>query len=381
MAKIFVERMKWDQWPEIASVWEGIHSLCPGASIFLSRDWVATWLEAFGERLKPDLLAFANDEAVVGCCLLVWRSELVRHIPMRRVYLNCAGEDKGESTCLEYNALLSLPEHAEAVAEALLDFLQDQSWDELLLDGMTAGAVTSWQLDRLGSVEVFERPAHYADLRELRRSAGGLDAALSAKSRKNIRRSQRSCEAGRGACTVRVAETEAEAVSMLHQLARLHQSRWIDRGSPGSFASPRIMEFHEAWIRRSFAAGRILLFQVQSGSEPIGLLYCFLDRGWVRFYQSGFNYSLDARSSPGLVTLYFVIRYCLEQSSLQAFDFLAGDSQYKRILANASQPLRWIIVRRFTASSLLYRGLRFVRRAYVDAVKEVRREDPPVRGS
>src|SRR5450755_4324342 len=71
MAKVSVQKLNWRQWSEFAPAWERIHRLCPGASFFLSRDWVDCWLATFGSDLNPDLLTFVRDADVVGCCLLV----------------------------------------------------------------------------------------------------------------------------------------------------------------------------------------------------------------------------------------------------------------------------------------------------------------------
>jgi hypothetical protein len=354
--------------------------MCPDATFFLSREWVDCWLATFGEDLKPDLLEFLGDGDVVGCCILVWRTQWVRGIPLRRVYLNCAGENEADSTCIEYNSLLSLPDYEGPVAKALVKFLRNRYWDELLLQGLAEHSGIRSAASSLGSVEISERPSHYLDLRQLRRDAADFDSVLSAKVRKNIRRSQRAHDQIGGTCALRTAESAEEAVTMLRQLAELHQASWADRGSRGAFGSPKFVGFHEALIRRSFSDGRILLFEVRTGPILVGVLYCFLDRGWVRFYQSGFNYSLDAHSSPGLLTLYLTIRYCIEKQTYKAFDFLAGDSQYKRSLATADHPLRWIVVRRLTVPSLLFRGLRSLKRACVQILKKTRRSNRPSDG-
>ena len=380
MAEISVQRLNWRQWCGFAATWERIHNMCPDSSFFLSREWVDCWLAAFGEDLNPDLLAFVGDGDVVGCCLLVWRTQWVRGIPLRRVYLNCAGEDEADTTCTEYNSLLSLPDYAEPVAMALANFLRSRSWDELLLQGLAEHSSIYSAASSLGSAEIFESPAPYVDLCQLRRDAIDFDSVLSAKVRKNIRRSQRAYDRIAGTCTLRVAGSAEEAVSMLRQLAELHQAKWTDRGDRGAFGSPKAVAFHEALIRRSFNDGRILLFQVRTGQVLIGALHCFLDRGWVRFYHAGYNYSLDTNSSPGLLTLYLTIRYCIGQPAFKTFDFLAGDSPYKRAFATADHPLRWIVIRRLTAPSLLFRGLRWVKRTYVRILEKSRGKNQPSRG-
>jgi hypothetical protein len=370
VTRIGVQRLNWRDWTRFAPTWERIHGKCPGASFFLSREWVESWLETFGEELRPELLGFMKGEEVVGYCLLVWRTQWVRGIPLRRVYLNCSGENEVDSTCIDDNSLLCLPEYMDFVQEAFVNFLRGRYWDELILPGIVGDSGLPSAVLSLGRTEILEAPSHYVDLCQLRSKTRRFDSVLTGKVRRKIRRSERAYEQIGGPGNIRVAESGEEAVKMLRTMANLHQARWTSRGYPGVFSSPKFASFHEALIHRAFTAGRILLFEARCGEEIIGILYCFLDRGWVRFYQSGFNYALDARQRPGYLTVYLAIQYCLEQGTFKAFDFLAGDSQYKRSLANSSRLSRSIIVRRSTAPSLLFRGLRSVKRTYVQLFKK-----------
>ena len=344
--------------------------MCPDATFFVSREWVSCWLETFGDELNPDLLLFVQQGEVIGCCLLVWRTAWVRGIPLRRVYLNCAGENDADSTCIEYNSLLHLPGCAGPVARALASFLQTRRWDELLLPGMVDQEAVRILVSILGGCEVSETPARHVDFAPLRNAHRDYLDALSSKTRYHIRRTQRSFEETGDACTVRLAETVDEAQTMLQHLAQFHQARWTARGAAGSFSSEKFTRFHRALIQQH--SGRTMLFRVQAGSEVVGLLYCFLYRGWVYHYQSGFRYVADGRRSPGLLTLYHAIQACLAHEELRGFDFMAGDTEYKRSLTPGCEhkTLRWFTVRRRTVPSLLLQLLRALKRTYAKAAEK-----------
>jgi CelD/BcsL family acetyltransferase involved in cellulose biosynthesis len=322
--------------------------------------------------LNPELLTFVRDGDVVGCCLLVWRTLWVRGIPLRRVYLNCAGENEADSTCIEYNALLSLPDCGERVAKALASFLKKRRCDELLLSGVVDQEAIRILVDALGEYEVSETPARYVAFAPLREKHRDYLSTLSAKTRYHIRRTQRSFEEIGGACSVHLAQSVEEALGMLRQLAELHETRWKLRGAAGCFSSAKFTHFHSTLIQQHF--DRAMLFRVQAGAEIVGFLYCFLYEGWVYHYQSGFCYLLDSRRSPGLLTLYYVIGDCLAREELKGFDFMAGDTEYKRSLTGDSdhKPLRWFVVRRRTVPSLLYLLLRALKRKYVKATEKGR---------
>jgi CheY-like chemotaxis protein len=347
--------------------------MCPDASFFLSREWVDCWLATFGKDLNPDLMIFTRDGEAVGCCLLVWRTQWVRGIPLRRVYLNCAGENEADSTYIEYNSLLSLQDCGELVAKALASFLKKQHWDELILSGVVDQDAIQILADALGNYEVSESLTRYIDFAPLREQQRDYLSTLSSHPRRNIRLTQRLLEGLGGPCTVRLAQSVDEALEMLRQLAELHQARWEARGAAGCFSSEKFSHFHSILIQKHF--DRVMLFRVKAGAEIIGLLYCFLFDGWVYCYQSGYCYSLDnrsSRSSPGLMTFYFVIDACLAREEIKGVDLMAGDMEYKRTLARDSgqKPLRWIIVRRRTVPSLLYLLLKSLKRKYVQVTEK-----------
>ena len=389
---MFVETVPWTQWSECTSKWDMIHSQCPDASYFLSREWVTSWLATFGESLQPDILSFHIADRVVGYCLLVRRTKWIKGIPLRRIYFNCAGENPEDSTCIEYNSILAIPEFQLDVVKALVGCLRKRKWDELYLQGFSSASPLLGLIGLLGEPEVTVRPSHYVDLRATRNEDGVYDSRLSSNIRGQVRRSRRLYEKAAGECTLHRASTTEDALKTFDRLIALHQSAWQDRGKPGVFASELFTQFHRRMIRTQFEHDRIMLIEVHAGSEPIGVLYSFLFRGTFLFYQSGFRYTTDGRIKPGLLTHYMAINACLADSNVDEYDFLAGDAQYKRSLSTDRRCLHWVVVRRRNLAGLLFRGLRWVKRRYVGtskksdgSIQQAGRsrcaEDPPISGS
>ncbi len=361
---ISVKRLSWRQWEDFSPDWERIHDGSPEASFFLSREWVGFWLEKFGEQLNPDLMIFVRESTVVGCCLLVWRTQFVRGIPLRRVYLNCAGEDEADSTCIEYNSILSFPDFQEIVAKALGEYLQKRFWDEFIINGIVDDSPLLSVITRIGNNEVSVKPSYFVDLSRVRVDAGGFSSFLSSNTRQQIRRAERLYEQVYGACSLRFPKTVPEALEIFEQLVELHQTAWRERGRSGVFGSVRFSEFHKRLIGELFEYGRVMIIEASAGTDVFGVLYGFIDRGRIYFYQSGFRYETDRRMKPGLLMHYMVIRHYSEAGELREYDFLAGDSQYKRSLATSSRLLRWVVTRRLTLGTAVFRTLRWIKRAY-----------------
>jgi hypothetical protein len=373
---VAVYSMSWRKWAGFAPTWERLHRACPTASYFLSRAWVDCWLHTYGEQLNPELLAFTADGEMVACCLLVTRTQWVKGVPLRRVYLNCAGEDDAECTFIEFNSFVALPEYLDAATGALLNLLRSRRWDELMLQGAIEHPAIETLMRSTPDHYVHEIPARFIDLARLRANQSDFKSALSAQTRYHLRRTEKVYAELGGSCSIRTAETPDEAMEMFHEMAALHQARWTGLGERGAFASQRFKEFHERLIRNSFSD--VLLFRLTAGANVIGVIYCVVHRGWVYFYQSGFDYTLDRRRSPGLLTMYYAIVNCLERPDIQGFDLMAGDTRYKKSLTSESdyQNLRWIVVRRHTWATLLFRGLKSVKRTYVELRKSRERNRP-----
>jgi hypothetical protein len=326
---------------------------------------VECWLETFGDDLEPQLLAFESERDVVGCCLLIWRTKWSYGLPIRRVYLNCAGENETDEVGAEFNSLLAIPGYADAVAKTLFAYLKDRRWDEFILAGMVGKESDDPNGLALGNKEEKKTPAYYIDFSAVREGKSGFLGTLGASTRHHIRRAQKSYEEQNGPCMAQFAETVEEALAMLDELAQLHQARWQSRGKPGCFSSRKFTSFHRTLIRRAF--GRTLLFRLKAGEQVVGVLYCFVYQGWVYDYQSGFSYTLDGRRSPGLFTISQLVSSCLPRKELKGLSLMAGNSEYKRSITSGSnqETMRWIVFRRFGARNSLFQLLRSLKRRYV----------------
>ena len=88
------------------------------------------------------------------------------------------------------------------------------------------------------------------------------------------------------------------------------------------------------------------------------MLYNFVHRGRVYFYQSGFVYSANKRVTPGFVALACTIHRCLESPDLQEFHFMPGGDHYKEPMATDRQELEWLVFRRRNLKNFVIRLLR-----------------------
>jgi CelD/BcsL family acetyltransferase involved in cellulose biosynthesis len=350
----------WTAWPQLEAGWTELALASPHTSFFLTPDWIGAWLAAFGAERRARVLVFHDAASTVGMCLLASRREQRGPFTVRRLLLHTAGEDPADETVIEYNALVCLGGREPQMAAALRRDLEGQAWDEFVADGMAEGPCLQALLSSAFPdipASVVEVQSHYVDLARLGPGPDSALPGLSANTREQLRRSTRIYER-EGRLRVEAAADVPEALAMLDELAQLHQSRWTARGKPGVFASPRFTAFHRALVARAFPSGGIQLLRIRAGETVIGLLYNFVYKGRVYFYQGGLRFSDDNRLKPGLVAHAAAIRYGRD-AGLREYDFLGGDDRYKQSLSTDARTLRWLV---FERPTLKMKALRLLRR-------------------
>lgn len=371
---IEIEAHEWGAWPQLASAWSSVVGASEHPTFFVTNDAVETWLEVYGESLRPSIVVFRDGEDVVGACLLVRRTERVGPFFVRRVYLNTAGEDDADSVCVELNQLLCRPGYEASVAEALREHLDDQPWDELVAPGMSD--FPSLQALRVAFADCAVRDNaklnHVVDLETVRGSGDDFVAKLSSRERTRYRQNVRKYSEI-GEVVLETAQTTDHALAILDDLARLHQATWRSRGESGSFASARFFDYHRRLVARCFPERRVELVRVRAGSVTIGCHYDLIASGSALFYQCGYDYELRDKTNPGLVVQAFTIRHHAERG-IREYDLMAGDSEYKRRLGTASRTMHWLTWQaptfKMRAFELARRGRRVVRAALGNLGKE-----------
>ena len=264
------------------------------------------------------------------------------------MFLNETGDHRLDRLTIEFNGILADRRVKANVWRACLDFLVEQvpDWDALYLSGVGVDDYQQLAASEHGlSVDITDRkPSPYADLRRIRQTGEGLFSTLSRNTRYQVRRAMRDYEM-RGSLELRAAETVQEALGFLSGLKTLHQAYWMGRGEDGAFANAYFETFHHRLISEHFDDRSVELLRISTGSKIVGYLYNFRRAKWYYNYQSGFNYETDRKLKPGLISHCLAMLRYLDRDAI-AYDFMAGDSQYKHSLSNAQRQLVWMVVRK-----------------------------------
>ena len=106
---------------------------------------------------------------------------------------------------------------------------------------------------------------------------------------------------------------------------RLHAMRWGDR--PGVIRGRELQTLHRAVAHDMARRGRLRLFTMRMGDEPIASVYGFQHAGRFSYYNAG--YDPDWRNaSVGLVMIGQAFEAAFNEGCCE-FDFLRGAAGYK----------------------------------------------------
>ncbi len=331
------------------------------------------WLNIYSAEFDGNWIRWENDGEVVGGCLILFNVVRKGIIPLRSGYFNATGQTRERTPFSEFNDLLFVEQHRQEIAADLCQILESLSWDRLFISGYESSGVLHDLARVIRGAEITHdlQIAPYVDIAGLKPPT--FESSLSANTRSQIRRSQKRYEEKQGLLKLTRATNTDEALDYLAQLAILHNKRREAKGELGSFSSRLVLAFHKNLVATLFATKEVDLLRLNAGDTTIGYLYNFVMRGKVYFFQSGFRYESDPKMKPGLLTHSFAIQQYIADGQLE-YDFLAGDSQYKRSLANEKRTLIWTTVYRDKPRIRLLLAVRRIWH-YIRGIKNRRAEE------
>jgi hypothetical protein len=315
-------------------------------SYFTSWGWISTWIKSLPAESGVRLVVGYRDDTPILAFFTGNRKYLKYGLlPSRILSLNSTGNPYYDCLYIEYNSILNDADSGPFVQE-LLDYLESLDWDEFILPGMSPEFIQNiGMLDDNGSGRFHVlsdkvNNSYYVDLEKIRAAGVDFMKLLSVNKRSQIRRSIKQYELD-GQVEIREAQSPDEALAMFDDLVAMHQKEWNRRGQSGAFSNQYMLQFHKELIRSRFDHHEVQLLKIGNNVKTIGYLYCFVYRGDVLFYQSGFSYSAENVYRPGLVSHYYAILHNAAKG-MKTYDFLAGESDYKKSLSTDSISMYWM---------------------------------------
>lgn len=339
---------------KIEEVWLSLQCRA-GHSFFLSWSWIENWLATLEKNDFPDLMVLLNNEEPISACFLSLRKEVQHKIVYRlRAYVNTTGNEELDTLVLEYNDAIG--GHLASLLTGIVNSPEYNRVEELHLNLLTERAFSNLEVPKGYCIEESSAvPCYFVELEKIQDLDEDYLAQLSANQRRQIKQSL-DYYTRNGDITIKEAADKQEACSMFNKLEQLHQNKWNSKGKKGAFSSAYFDKFHKRLIESRFDEGEIQLLEVTAGEECIGYLYNFVYNNQVLYYQSGFNFGENNKARPGIVSHYQAIIHNLKLGR-ETYNFLAGESQYKRNLATNHESLYTVSVTRNSVKSQVERTI------------------------
>jgi CelD/BcsL family acetyltransferase involved in cellulose biosynthesis len=346
---------------ELARMWKELQNRSEH-SFFTSWAWIESWLETLPTNLTPLFLKGENNGQIVGAGIILRRTRRqFKLLGTPALYLHSTGDSELDAITIEYNGFLAERSRAPQIVEQFLTFLfvsHEHHCNELFIHG-GQDPQTIRRIAPRGTRLLVPRvrQCYSVDLNTMRESGENYLATLSASRRYSIRRNLREY-AKIGPLEVKTASSTSEAQSFLNELRKLHQAYWAQKQLPGAFTNPFFDKFIRHLIVKNFDNGVIQILRINAGIRAVGYLLNFVYEGRVYQYQSGFDYHIcEKYNGPGYVSHMYGVEHNLKIGH-HTYDYMAGDSAYKKAMGKPSAELSWQVVQRDTISFRLEDDIR-----------------------
>ncbi|HET9986560.1 MAG TPA: GNAT family N-acetyltransferase [Longimicrobiales bacterium] len=304
----------------LVAEWQALLERCPWATPFQSPEWQLAWWREFGnDGLRAVAVRRAGE--LVGLAPF-----FVYGLPgePRRLTLLADGVS-------DYQDVLLEPGSARAALRLVFDRIAALrgEWDVCELGELRPGSplLAPELLAALpDGLEATTAPLGICMSLPTPASAGALEARLSPRFRRRLRRADEAVRAaGRAEFVMADADTLPE---LLDALIRLHTLRWTERGEPGVLGDPRIQRFLRAAATGLLERGRLRLYALRLDDAPIAVLLAFSLADRMYAYLTGLD-PAAAPLHPGMLLLRHVVEDAI-RAGFREVDFLRGEEEYKR---------------------------------------------------
>jgi CelD/BcsL family acetyltransferase involved in cellulose biosynthesis len=323
--------------------WDTVLARSARPSVFLTRDWVTSWWDSFGQGSEPWLLRVAGETgATLGLAPLYLGSPPgTARLPIRR--LGLIGDHSAGS---EYLGLIAQAGYERVVGQAVADHLAvaRARWDVADLLGLVVGDPAAHALetplrDGAGRARERRQPCSAVTLPDnFDAYLGGLGSKFRQSYRQRANKLHRTC-------TVRYLMTtsEADLPAHLKALFRMHQAHWTSLGLPGSFADPRMRRFYLDVTRRLLRSGRLRFWHLEVDGVIRASQFGFAYNGVLHSLQEGYDtdFRMPGIGGLGVVLRAHAIRSAIEEG-LASYDFLGGTEEFKRRWGTSTSHVRLV---------------------------------------
>ncbi len=321
--------MALESFQEIQPQWEGLLSVCPVDTLYLTPQWQEVWWNTYGEEREMAGFYLEGQEGMMAIASLS--------------RMNGVASLLGSPETFDYNDFMIRPGYEGTFFPRLLDRLNEEGLNTLELYSLRESSPTLEYLPSLAREEGYEVEITQEDVApgvELPKTWEEYLGLLSRKDRHELRRKFRRLE---GLEDWRWYSVSGEE-QVTERLADFLKLMRLSDPEKSEFMTPQREQFFYDIARRTAQLGLIRLFFMEIKGELVAASLCF-DYGTTRLlYNSGYDPELGYYS-VGLLLNALCLRDAIDQGQ-EYFDFLRGPEPYKYHLGGQNRILYQMVVKR-----------------------------------
>ncbi len=335
---------------DIQKDWDTLYENCSKATIFSSWDWMHTWWKVFKGNLKTELFIiclYDKDELVGIAPFHIISSFPKSWIQGKTLCFIGSGEEKKDMIVTQFNDFVVAAGYEDKMVAQISDYLEYSAnkwsfadFEFLLKDALIAKCFSST------NSKIIKDEVDYG----VRFTVSGMTDFEHYQSKMGKRWKKMFAKKSRimardGVVTTKITDTIESIDKSFELLSDMHRSRWNDRTKLNIFDSKLFKKFHLEALRCLVPKKKAFIKTLYLDEQPLATYYCFVDKGVIHYYQSGFYSENANRYSPLFILVCNEIGEAIKNQ--QIFDFMfsdEGDSYKKEQYAAETEPmyrLRW----------------------------------------
>lgn len=293
-------------------------------SVFLSWHWMGSWLTEINIPYKI-LIARENESPVAIGILFAKKRRILGIWPTTQWLLNRTGNRYFDQSWIEYNDFLVCSKNSAEIKKNIIKYLLQQPWDEFI-QGMVSPENCN-DLAKACLVETLVKDRGFSVALD-RVNKYYTKEILSRNTRQKVNQSKKLLSI-QGSLTFKVVTAPDEKLSLLDIIRQFHIDRWSDTETTSGFCN----ESFSAIFKGQLVSGVCEVAILCLSEKPIAILVNYRYQNKVSFYLSALSNQYSGKIKLGLLIHSLAIEH-YKNCHIESYDFLAGESQYKRSLSN-----------------------------------------------
>ena len=312
---------------QLAPEWNNLLRQSAADSIFLTWEWISSWLNTVSPSASLVVIAVRDDEGSLVAIAPFYCSSLRFFNLINYRCLRVLGDCHSGG---EYQDIIVLPSIEDkalsAVAKAIASL--GYEWDCAWIPNIAGWTGAAERLTKgFGHAHGFlrKRACSFSALK-LPETWPEYKDHLSSNRRSALQRQEKRLTQA-GVVTILKCEQHEALPQFLEALFDLHRKRWQQVGQEGSFARrPRMLAFYKDFAPKALANGWLALFSLTINDTLHAAQYGYIYNNAFLQLQEG--YDPAGPNGSGNVLRAEIFRSCMEKG-LQEYDFLGEHTQHK----------------------------------------------------